>query len=109
MHGRTLSARERQALAEIEAGLRAADTRLDRELGTMRPRTTRRFTRVVRAAERVPVAALIVLVSVSFIFLRASLYDHSAVDLTVFGLVWVPALVLVPARVVARRRGKRRR
>lgn len=35
MHGRVLSARKRQVPAEIEAGLRAADGRLARELGTL--------------------------------------------------------------------------
>ncbi|MEE1782446.1 DUF3040 domain-containing protein [Streptomyces sp. SP17BM10] len=107
MDGRALSPWERRMLAEIETGLRAADARLDRELSTMRTRTPQRFGRVVRAAGRVPRTTLIVSVALSFVFLRASTYTHTAVDLALFSLVSVSAVVLVSARVLAGRRTRR--
>ncbi|MFF3111238.1 DUF3040 domain-containing protein [Kitasatospora sp. NPDC057904] len=109
MHGRALSAQERQVLAEIEAGLRATDGRLHRRLSTMRPRMSPWFPGVARVAGRVPMTALMVLVALSFIVLRASLQAPSAVDLTAVGLVWAAVLVLLSARVVAGRRRRRGR
>ncbi|MFD7908934.1 MULTISPECIES: DUF3040 domain-containing protein [unclassified Kitasatospora] len=108
MHGRALSAQERQVLAEIEAGLRATDGRLHRRLSTMRPRMSPWFP-VARVAGQVPMTALMVLVALSFIVLRASMQAPSAVDLTAVGLVWAAVLVLLSARVVAGRRRRRGR
>ncbi|GAA1181701.1 putative membrane protein [Kitasatospora gansuensis] len=110
MDGPALSWRERRILAEIETDLVAADTRLARELGSMRRGRLRWPYALLRAVARIPagVVTVAVAVSLALVVIAAQLRTVSA--LVSVGVVVAATLLVLFARplsrLVARRRGR---
>ncbi|MER8184667.1 DUF3040 domain-containing protein [Kitasatospora sp. NPDC094015] len=95
-----MSWHERQILASIEAELRA-DTRLDRQLSTMRPGRLQRARMEVRAVRGSTVVWLVVC---AVGLLAVGVREPSVAVLVMLGVIWT-AVVVAVAGLVGGRRG----